>query len=358
MKLDCISFVGMGVRFQASFEIFVVCHIGIDGFGTVCQLSVEDQRFLLRRKNDLEVIIDELRTLGMYLILVETVNFIIVCLTEPVLTRASIVSTEKNAQISSIGKSLLAPKHDKLMKKKLVLNTSAKKHQKLDNRQIQLQLIRDSFNSMDMDHDGKLSTKDLEEYHKQSGRWISIEFLNSWMKARDMNCDGFVGFDEFLFSVLPMIEMPVADAQSHENDVLRAFNLLRVQNSTEIIFPLCWEILRNCTKILNSEQFQNYLLHITSGDSPVFVRAAKQIPVESLIRLLGFKIFTSNDGVDMSVKSQQCDRNYIQCRLQELVTCMSILFIPQVGCPLGEKYRFVEILFRFILINFDNIFSC
>ncbi len=88
----------------------------------------------------------------------------------------------------------------------------------------QLQVLKRTFSEMDKDGDGMVSVSDLKFYLESVGKFSLMEMAESWIVAKDTNCDGLVSFDDFANEFAPLVNEQV-------DSFLELLYLIRVQHS-------------------------------------------------------------------------------------------------------------------------------
>lgn len=122
-------------------------------------------------------------------------------------------------------------------------------------QEAQLQLCRKAFENLDVDGDQLITPKDLKVAFARDGR--EAFGIPAWIKARDLDQDGAVSFDDFLHSVASSFALPAnakAKKGNEEGDdgaIAAAVGVLRLSATPRDVADVCQYVHTKLSKILD-----------------------------------------------------------------------------------------------------------
>ena len=229
-------------------------------------------------------------------------------------------------------------------------------------QQLQVEMLRRVFKSMDADNDGFLSVADVRAYFRTQCRPNSDAIVRKWIQDRDIDQDGAVSLPEFVASYAQQLDpnsFSLKDGSGNHSSsnpnahhglispVAGAFGALKFGNSLVEVSVACSAAEGYIRKVLDAPSVSAYW-RIFLNDSTFNSKIGRLFGGVQLMNALGFQpedngsVIALRDPSGKSWDSIPVDvRTKLIHRLQELLSHSESLHEPTVSnIAAGEFYCF------------------
>ena len=172
----------------------------------------------------------------------------------------------------------------------------------------QLRMIEEVFKQMDADGDGLLSVSDVRAYFRTIGRNASDLITRRWIRTRDIDQDGAVSLSEFVAAFAPQLDpaSKFVDAQGKLSDpavgpsaITIAFGALKLGSTTAEALEACKAAAEYVRRVIDAPSIKSFW-SIMVNDALYNKRIGRLFGGTHLMNALGF--LPENNGAVLALR--------------------------------------------------------